>query len=415
MGDFVDPGGQFRFEKFGSIGHNSRFGISFEFAAMSIVTPLPQYAYMPVAQAQPYFANVIAAQSVMNVPPDVVAIISAAQSFSVRQHAKVLPKNCCSCPPCVKQENTYSIYAGMDRNSEAEFLRIDEVSDDWNRACCAPYHPVKLEARAVIPTPGANSDWDNMMGDGMRDFNNFSKQMKWQKQREQYNKFPVLFTMVRDDGMRCCYKCPCKWLNTFVCFGCCQDGMKVYAGATPEPTDGSERGRPVDIGLDRLLGSVEQPNFAGCCTPTLNLRGEREDMTATPYAKLEGPCFFGGMSEFCCDFRFFLSKFDSPSKTGDIGAVVKQKPQSMAAALVEMMTEADNYTIQFEPSAQMTFSQKVTVMSAQILADYMYFDGATEKMTTDAEGNTTINCFYCSIIGLLVPCQCTLGGGNSGN
>ena len=71
--------------------------------------------------------------------------------FTVRQHVKLFPKTCCACPPCVKQENTYSIYAGLNQDSQAEFLRVDEVSDDWNRCCCAPYHPVKV--RPPPPTP----------------------------------------------------------------------------------------------------------------------------------------------------------------------------------------------------------------------------------------------------------------------
>jgi hypothetical protein len=42
---------------------------------------------------------------------------------------KYLPKHCCKCPPCVKEENTYSVYAGKTRDAQAEFLRVDEVSD----------------------------------------------------------------------------------------------------------------------------------------------------------------------------------------------------------------------------------------------------------------------------------------------
>ena len=52
-----------------------------------------------------------------------------------RQHVKVLPKKCCTCPPCAVQENTYSVYGGFDQNAQHELLRIDEVSNDWNRCC----------------------------------------------------------------------------------------------------------------------------------------------------------------------------------------------------------------------------------------------------------------------------------------
>ncbi len=80
--------------------------------------------------------------------------------FSVRQHAKVLPKSCCACPPCAPQENSYSVYTGLTQNNQAEFLRVDEVSDDWNRCCCRPYHPIKLEVRQYLPVPGDNTSSD---------------------------------------------------------------------------------------------------------------------------------------------------------------------------------------------------------------------------------------------------------------
>ena len=90
-----------------------------------------------------------------------------AQAFSIRQHVKLLPKSCCSCPPCAPQENTYSIYAGLSRDAQAEILRVDEVSDDCNRCCCKPNHLLRLETRAYIPIPGdsTNSDYAHLRQD----------------------------------------------------------------------------------------------------------------------------------------------------------------------------------------------------------------------------------------------------------
>ena len=120
-----------------------------------------------------------------------------------------------------------------------------------------------------------------------------------------YKKQNVLFTVLRDDGMRCCFKCPCKWLDTFVCCNCCRDGVHVYAGNTPvDPS--KEEGRPTKSEQpSKLLGSAIQPIFGGCCTPTLHLRGEGQTDEVEPFGKVEGPCFFGGFLEFCCDFKFF--------------------------------------------------------------------------------------------------------------
>ena len=89
-----------------------------------VATPV----YVPLTQYQPIFAEVEPVKTDLPIPPDVMGILQAAEVLSIRQHVKLLPKTCCACPPCVKQENTYSVYAGMNRDVEAEFLRIDEVS-----------------------------------------------------------------------------------------------------------------------------------------------------------------------------------------------------------------------------------------------------------------------------------------------
>lgn len=58
-------------------------------------------------------------------------ILSGMQSITIRQHTKLLPKACCTCPPCAPQENTYSVYAGLTKDSEAEFMRFDEVRGSY--------------------------------------------------------------------------------------------------------------------------------------------------------------------------------------------------------------------------------------------------------------------------------------------
>lgn len=372
---------------------------------MQQVKPMPtaKPVYVPLTQYQPVFASVAPVQTDLGIPPDVMGILQTAEVLSIRQHVKILPKHCFSCPPCVKQENTYSVYAGFKRDAQAEFLRLDEVSDDWNRCCCTPYHPLRLEARQYVPPPGAaaGSDWQNLYGDVDKDWGAFTAGRKQQYMRDIYRNQPVLFTMVRDDGQRCCLKCPCKWLDTFVCFHFCQDGMHVYAGAVEDPPEG-EKGRNKNNPQDRLMGSINQPIFGGCCIPVLHMRGPVPD-TDTPFAKLEGPCIFGGWSEMCCSFKFFVSAWDSKSKAGDVALITKQKPQSIGGALTELGTDADNYLIEFNPEAKLSGAQKATLLTAQVLADYMFFDGNTEKCKADDSG---ITCYlwYCSVLGWLMPC-----------
>lgn len=324
------------------------------------------------------------------------------QSVTVRQHVKLLPKTCCTCPPCVKQENTYSVYAGMSADAQNEILRIDEVSDDWNRCCCAPYHPLRMEVRQYIPMPGDSnvSDFSHLRGDIARDFGSVSGFQRQKMLRDIYYHQPVLMSMVRDDGQRCCYKCPCKLLSTFVCFNFCRDGMHVYAGSVP---NGKELGRPFNLDPNKLIGSVNQPTFGGWLKPTLHLRADGQADTAEPYAKVEGPCFFGGWSEMCCSFQFFVSTFGGPSKSGDVALITKKKPTSLAGAAVELFSNnADAYSIQFNQNAKLTASQKVTVLTAQILADYMWFEGNTEKCK-DTDSAIYCYCCYFSCIGALCP------------
>jgi hypothetical protein len=91
------------------------------------------------------------------------------------------------------------------------------------------------------------------------------------------------------------------------------------------------------------------------------------------------------------------------SQSGDLALITKQRPASAAAAFAEAFSEADNYSIEFNPAAGLTPAQKATILAGQLLADYMYFDGNTEKCRVDNDG-ITIYCFYCSIIGCLCPC-----------
>jgi len=182
---------------------------------------------------------------------------------------------------------------------------------------------------------------------------------------------------------------------------CCQDNVHIYAGAIPD--EGEERGLANNLPEDKLIGSVIQPIFGGGCTPTLHLRaGQKDD--EDPFGKIEGPCLFGGWSEMCFTFNFFTSYFKSESKTGDIAMIKKKKPSSFGAAITELATDADVYSIEFNPSAQtLSAEQKITVFTGQLLADYMLFDGNTEKFDEDADNWNCYLC-YCSVFGKVCPC-----------
>jgi hypothetical protein len=148
----------------------------------------------------------------------------------------------------------------MSRDAQAEILRVDEVSDDWNRCCCSPFHPLRLDVREYTPTPGdnMNSDYAHLSDDVRNQFKGFMTPLKKREAlKAMYLHRPVLFSILRNDGERCCFKCPCKLLSSFVCCACCQDGAKVYMGGLEDP-EGKERGRPYSVNPNNLIGSIIQ-------------------------------------------------------------------------------------------------------------------------------------------------------------
>ena len=194
--------------------------------------------------------------------------------------------------------------------------------------------------------------------------------------RDLYKQQPPMFSMVRDNGQRC-IGFPCKCLASFVCCACCQDGMRIYGGGV-EDTKGEE-GNPNHLPVNNFIASVIQPNFGGWCHPQVDLRKDQDD-NSKPFGKVEGKCrkgerddirqgmvlpqrdgrlfiifnfittaidpstlitlnttlhfvpgpfCFGGCSEFCCDFEFMASKYDSASKTGDLAKITKVRAKGM--------------------------------------------------------------------------------------
>ena len=394
-------------------------------------SPPMAVVYVPVVQAFPVFAGVHQIQTPpewgKEIDPALWGIINASNVYTVRQHLKLLPKKCCMCPPCAPQTATYSLYAGPAADSQHELMRFDEVSDDWNRCCCRPYHSFKLEARQHIPMPGEDvnrSDYSFLSSQVANDWDRFRANPVSRDTylSDLYAAQPVLFTIQRNDGVRCCYKCPCKLLSCPVLCSFCQDGVHVYAGTTPNhPEDPKkELGRPYGLPQElahKLMGSVEQPIFGGCCIPFQALR-DGPDVNE-PFGKTTGPCFFGGWSEMCCDFAFNVSRFTSDRNSADLAKITKRAPvtASQAAATLCCNGDADVYSLEYNPQGNMTPQQKVVGISSLLLIDAMYFDGQMKKWDIkdevlvrrqfDRASNSCRNCqltspFFYSLLVLLL-------------
>jgi hypothetical protein len=349
--------------------------------------------------------------------PQVWGIISASNSFTVRQHIKILPKQCCACPPCVKQENSYAIYAGIGQDNRAQLFRADEVSDDWNRCCCAPTHPVKMEMRQYIPSPedlGGDTTGSNMASDMSNDWQRLTGNERAKAEREAYLATPVALTMIRDGTQfpSCCNKC----VGCFACTDCCTDGMTLVAGSVAH-NDTKEIGKQMIDALppNMTIGSAKVPIGGGGFSPTLEVS---EGGAAEPFAKVQGPMCFGGCSELCFDFSFPVSSFKGPDKAGDLAVITKKKPDGLAGGARELLTDSDVFTVEFT-DPKLTPEQKALFLSSTLLNDYTYFEqGGGDKCGSEPNGSGGqqfyINLCNCYCYGVLCPCKLVYDPSNDG-
>ena len=97
-----------------------------------------------------------------------------------------------------------------------------------------------------------------------------------------------------------------------------------------------------------------------------------------------------------------------PTKTGNLGRLVKRAPRGGASVCRELCCDADIYQLEFPSEAEVghriSATEKLTMLSAHLLLDYIMFEGDTGKCNCNDDG-LTCNFFYCSIIGCLVPCS----------
>jgi hypothetical protein len=71
------------------------------------------------------------------------------------------------------------------------------------------------------------------------------------------------------------------------------------------------------------------------------------------------------------------------------------RAKGVAGMIKEAATDADNYSIQFNQDAQLGAPEKLSLIGAQLLTDYMLFDGNTEKCQCTNDGKFCIY-YVCS-------------------
>jgi hypothetical protein len=182
---------------------------------------------------------------------------------------------------------------------------------------------------------------------------------------------PISMTMERE-GMP---SKPC--LGCCVCAPGCKDGMYLHAGPVGEAAGPGSR---------NCVGFATQPSWGGGFVPTLNVMerangGANAANVWNALAKVEGPTCFGGCSELCFSSKFGVSKFsagqvDAAVKSADLATIVKRKPHDLAGAMREAATDADLYTLQLNPAANLAPQQKAILLASLVLSDYMFFECA---------------------------------------
>jgi len=178
-------------------------------------------------------------------------------------------------------------------------------------------------------------------------------------------------------------------------------------------------GDPGQIGARNptCVGYATQPTMGGGTVPTINIMDRGSTDTYRMLAKVEGPQCFGGCMELCYSSEFSVSnmnlaQLDVPVKLGDMAKIVKRKPQSLEGALREMVTDADVYTLEFNPNARLTAQQKATMLASLILTDYMFFERDNAMCNCDNGLECNVCQMYC--YGCIIPCSIKLNQQNSG-
>jgi len=254
-------------------------------------------------------------------------------------------------------------YVVVNQDSGEKMFEVREKSTRCNRCCCAPFHNFVLQFR---PT-GADKE-----------------------------SAPVMTV----ERIGCCS----KWLCCFACGSMCNDGANFRTGDADIEKIG-------ELPRDSIFGSSAQPTCGGGFTPTVHVM-DGNGIDVAPYAKVEGPCMFGGCSELCCDFSFPVSKFGSEKKTGDLAMITKQKPKSLKDAAKEAFGDSDMFIMEFKDPS-LTPTQKASLLGTLFLLDFMFFELDNGMLSCENGGVVCTLCLcYCG--GCLVPCNLKCGGNDDG-
>ena len=223
--------------------------------------------------------------------------------------------------------------------------------------------------------------------------------------RDQLMGFQTAMTMEREG----CFSKP--FLACCICSDMCKNDMYLHAGALDPSIEVGKAGAT----HDKCIGHTTQPKCGGFFTPTINIMDRAAGQGEfSALAKVEGPCFFGGCSELCCDSQWNVSRmtpetWDEKINLGDMAIITKKKPGSLASTLREMATDSDTFTMEFKPEAQLTPQQKATMIASLLLVDYMFFEQDNGMLSCEG-GKVKITLCETYCCGSLCPWNISIPG-----
>lgn len=151
---------------------------------------------------------------------------------------------------------------------------------------------------------------------------------------------------------------------------------------------------------DNRIGSVSMPICGGGCAPTLEIKDKGDNVQA----KVVGP--------YCCISDLCGAKFEVKGPNDEpFGAVEKLGVDSVAGAVQEALTDADNYNISFPQQLPVEF--KALMMGSLLLLDYMFFESEGAFEIDPCNGTCKFKLCDCYLCGCIIPCTCKCGGTQS--
>jgi len=160
-----------------------------------------------------------------------------------------------------------------------------------------------------------------------------------------------------------CLKC----VGSFVCMECCADEQTLHKGDISTkiniPPKDTEVGRGVvPIGGGGLTPTIQVMQRDGTTNEDLHL------------GYVEGPTFFGGASDTCCDNQWFISR--EKGKKGDMGLITKRAPTDCASLCVSVCTDNDVYDMKLhnEYAKGLSAESKALLVSEMVQLDYLFYE-----------------------------------------